>query len=91
MQLKNIIHENAQVESIEVSGSKITVGFKDHDQTQTVELCQDPKNEPFFGVTFQNQRVEILRDALQSGKKVELGLKGPWSPCLDSVKISKAQ
>lgn len=91
MQTKNVIHEDALIESVEVTGSKIIVGFTENGQSQTAELCRDIKNEPHFGVTFENQRVEMLRVALKSGERVQLGLKGPWSPCLDSVKISKAQ
>lgn len=91
MQLNGIRQEGAKIESVEVNQSTVFVNYKIGDEIKQAELCRDVRNEPFYGVTYQNQRVDMLRAALKSGEKVDLGVSGPWSPCLESVKVSKAQ
>lgn len=91
MQLKNINQLEVFLESLEIQGTEVLVGFRVDGQTQQLSLCRDVKNEPFYGSVYQNQTVEILRSALKSKDSVQFGVSGPWSPCLQSVKISKAQ
>jgi hypothetical protein len=91
MQLAGVSQEGATIESVEVNQSTVLINYKVGEDVRKAELCRDVRNEPFYGVTYQNQRVDMLRSALKSGDRVDLGLTGPWSPCLQSVKVSRAQ
>lgn len=73
----------------------VTIETKD-DGTQSEVLCSDIATQA--DNTFQNseemrsqhfsQSVESLREALRTQQKVLLSMRGPWSPCITSVKLS---
>ena len=91
MRLNGVNRVEVTIESVEVTGSEVIVTYKEKDMVLKTQLCREVKNEPYYGATFQNQRVEMLRSALNHHDKVELTLSGPFNPCLQSVKVNKAE
>jgi hypothetical protein len=64
--------------------------------SQSAQLCSEAamqadqkfqNSEEMRGHHF-SQTAETLREALRSNQKVLIGMKGPWSSCIESVKIS---
>ncbi len=91
MQSKSISVDLVKIESLQVTGREIIIGYKVNGISQLGSLCRDIRNEPFFGVVYDNQRAEILREALRNGTHVQLHFRGPWTPCLESVTVAKDQ
>jgi hypothetical protein len=85
-----------KVESLEISGGGVKVGLKQ--MSREMRFCDDFSTEDRDNGYFDSEsrraalaveRLEILRDAYKSGETVELTMKGPWNPCLQSVRLVK--
>ena len=83
---------NVRANSVEIV---LTVGARA--STPSLKLCTEiasaSADNDFFRseeqrAAFFHQRMESLREAYRSGQIVELGTRGPWNPCVDSVQIT---
>lgn len=90
----------AQVKAIQVDGEsvKIEIASPGSKEITSVILCTNENQEPFrtngrptepVRAVYQAERISLLREAFKSGEAVELGFSGPWSPCLNTVRMSK--
>lgn len=75
------------VKGLELNGDRVIVELASSDGLKKLQLCSDPAQIPFDRP--RADKIELLRDAYKSGEAVELGLTGPWSPCLNTVRVSK--
>jgi hypothetical protein len=81
----------AKITRLEMTPSRVAISFKTvgkNTQAQSAELCHKDVGLATVAVEY-NQQIESLRQALKSGEIVELGMQGPWGPCLSSVTLIK--
>ncbi|MGE3683047.1 MAG: hypothetical protein AB7G93_15090 [Bdellovibrionales bacterium] len=66
---------------------------KGQTEPRKIRLCTDFETnlESEMRAVFTKQRLEILQRAGEDGTLVELGIRGPWNPCLDSVRALKGK
>lgn len=89
----------AVIKSMEVDRDsvRIEVAAVGSSETAKITLCSDESQTPFatqrqtepVRAVYTQERMNIVREALKTGEPVELGFSGPWSPCLNSIRISK--
>jgi hypothetical protein len=94
----------AKIKSLEINSGSVRVGFvtkvngKDSPALEYTRMCDDFATEGIPNgyidsesrrAALASQRMELLRDAFKSGETVELAYKGPWNPCLQSVRLVK--
>jgi hypothetical protein len=90
------------VVGLEIRGDAVTVEVAPSKRSKAVSrlhLCSADSQRPFDQqndnsearrAIYAQQILEVLREAYRTGRRVELGFSGPWSPCLSAVRISKA-
>lgn len=86
----------ARIESLDISTKAVRVGYREMVDDGTkgqMNLCMDSiadhsQAEGWLS-SVNNQRIESLRQALNSRELVDLSFKGPWSPCLSSIALKK--
>lgn len=99
MQTGSSVAVKGKIKSLNVRANSVEIVLSQGSEnlTRTFKLCTEisssTADNDFFRseeqrAAFFHQRMESLREAYRTGQVVELGSRGPWNPCLDSVRIS---
>lgn len=76
------------IKSVKMEGSHARFQLQTDDgKTREYTVCSDPAQVPFDRPTETKQRV--LEKAFETGDRVELGMSGPWNPCLSKIQVTK--
>jgi len=78
----------ATVVALQVSGQQVSVDLISVTNSwryKGLKLCSTAQ----FPTAPSDQRVDILSQALRSKNAVEIGLSGPFNPCLDTIRVSR--
>lgn len=85
------------VTAVEMSDSQIYFKVETRDAfgdlvTRQESLCQeDFKESEEMRASLMKIKMEVLQESLKSGKPIEYGVRGPWKPCVISLRSLAAR
>jgi hypothetical protein len=94
LELGDVDGVEVKITDLKFSGSRVEVTFENGDQTESGHLCVDQeedKSSNEMRAQHFSHMVQTLREAKREKSLVTIGYRGPWSPCIESVKLGKPQ